>query len=223
LKGLSGFVFPEKRRPASLEHLQPLIDAIKNLQYVEFRYRKHSNRNDSFLITGEQRADIFDSKGGDTESLRCVAPYALKEFRGLWYLLGKDDSDGRVKIFGFDRIYEIKHKNNVKFIKDKNFDIVERFRDCYGIYAPENSQPEDIILSFDAENGKYLKANPLHSSQKILIDNDEEFRISLRVYVTLDFLQEILTRSWSLRVLQPDSLRRQVCEMYRNALARNGD
>ena len=220
VRGLSDFVFPEKRRPASLEHLQPLINAIKNSQYVEFRYHKHSNRNDSFLVTEQQNAAIFESKGGDTESLRRVAPYALKEFRGLWYLLGKDDKGRKIKIFGFDRISEINIKS-VKFTKDENFDIVARFRDCYGIYTPENSQPEEIILSFDAENGRYLEANPLHSSQETLKNTPEEFIIRLKIHVTLDFLQEILTRTWSLRVISPDSLRLNICEIYKKAFERN--
>ena len=219
VKGFSDFVYPEIRRPNSIQHLQPLIDAIKKSQFVEFRYLKHSNRNEAFLITDSH---IFESIGGDEESLRTVAPYILKEFRGLWYLIGKDEKDGKIKTFGFDRISEIKTITDRKFKKDAGFDIEKKYRDSFGIYTPdENSKAEDVILSFDAENGRYLKANPLHRSQEILKDTPEEFTIKLHIHVTLDFLQEILTRTWSLRVISPDSLRLNVCEIYQKAFERN--
>jgi predicted DNA-binding transcriptional regulator YafY len=218
VKGFSDFVYPELRRPRKSEHLQPLIDAIKESRFVEFLYRKHSNRNADFRITDPH---IFESLGGDDESMRMVAPYVLKEFRGLWYLIGKDAKDGRIKTFGFDRISDIKISDR-EFKKDDGFDIEKRYRDCFGIYTPdENSEAEEVILSFDAENGRYLKANPLHHSQKILVDTAEEFRIGLHLHITLDFVQEILTRTWSLRVIWPESLRSTICEIYKKAADRN--
>ena len=221
IKGFSDFVYPETRRPSSIEHLKPLIEAIKKSQYVQFHYRKHSNRNEGFLITNpEHSKHIFESLNGEDESLRTVAPYVLKEFRKLWYLIGKDE-DGIIKSFGFDRISEIKTLDK-KFTKDSNFDIEKKYRDSFGMYTPnDGNRAEDIVLSFDAENGRYMKANPLHHSQKILVDTLEEFRIGLHIHITLDFLMEILTRTWSIRVISPDSLRESVCEIWEKALERN--
>jgi hypothetical protein len=34
-------------------------------------------------------------------------------------------------------------------------------------------------------------------------------------------VMEIMSRSWSLKVIEPLSLREQVCEIYRDALKRN--
>ena len=219
MKGFSDFIYPEQRRPKSIEHLQPLIHAIRNMQYVQFQYHKYSNRNAAFLITDPQHGThVFESLESDRESLRIVAPYILKEFRGLWYLIGKDDKDKRIKTFAFDRISEIKNIN-VKFTKDERFNVVKKYHNCFGIYSPdEDSKVEEVILSFDAENGRYLKANPLHHSQKILIDDKNEFRISLKLYITIDFLQELLTRTWSLRIIAPELLRKKVCEVWEKAL-----
>jgi hypothetical protein len=135
-------------------------------------------------------------------------------------MIGKDSDDKCIKTFALDRVSET--ENVGTFTKDNNFDLAKKYRNCFGIYSPEkDSQAEDVILSFDAENGRYLKANPLHHSQKTLIDSAEEFRISLRLHITLDFLQEILTRSWSLRIISPESLRQQVCKIWKEALERN--
>jgi predicted DNA-binding transcriptional regulator YafY len=226
VKGFSAFIFPEPRRPQNIENLRPFIDTIRNTQYVQFHYHKFSNRKTGFLITDPKHSEnVFESLGGNTESCRIVAPYILKEFRGLWYLIGEDDGeqnkDNRIKTFALDRVSDVK-KLDIRYEKDHSFNVSQKFRNSFGIYTPEkDSKAEVVILSFDAENGRYLKANPLHHSQKILIDNENEFRISLYLYITLDFLQEILTRSWSLEVIEPESLREKVCEVWEGALERN--
>jgi len=226
VKGFSDFIYPEKRRPNSIKQLTPIIDAIRKTQYIQFHYHKYSNRNTGFLITNPKHDEnVFESLGGNTESFRIVAPYILKEFRGLWYLIGEDngekDKSKRIKIFALDRISDVK-KIDRKYEKDDSFNVTKKFHDCFGIYTPdENSEVEEVILSFDEENGRYLKANPLHHSQKILIDTEKEFRISLRIYITLDFLQEILTRTWSLRIISPKSLREKICKIWKEAIERN--
>ena len=94
VKGFSGFVFPEQRRPNNIEYLRPFIDAIRNSQYVQFHYYNFSNRTLGFMVTDPKHRDhVFESLGGNTESFRIVAPYILKEFRGLWYLIGEDDGE----------------------------------------------------------------------------------------------------------------------------------
>jgi predicted DNA-binding transcriptional regulator YafY len=226
VKGFSAFIFPEPRRPQNIENLRPFIDAIRNSQYVQFHYHKLSNRNAGFLITDPKHsAHVFESLGGNTESFRIVAPYILKEFRGLWYLIGEDDGeddkDNRIKIFALDRVSDVKNVER-RYDKDDSFNVSKKFHNCFGIYTPrKDSKAEVVILSFDAENGRYLKANPLHYSQKILIDNENEFRISLYLYITLDFLQEILTRSWSLKIIEPESRCEKVCEIWKRAIGRN--
>jgi predicted DNA-binding transcriptional regulator YafY len=67
----------------------------------------------------------------------------------------------------------------------------------------------------------YLKSLPLHPSQEVLHDSEDEFRIKLRLRITPDFIMEILSRGWSLKVIQPDSLRERVCEICRSAMERN--
>lgn len=47
-------------------------------------------------------------------SQRNAEPYALKEFKGRWYLLAKDRKDYQIKTFGLDRIQELE-------ITNKNF------------------------------------------------------------------------------------------------------
>ncbi|NLN37571.1 MAG: WYL domain-containing protein, partial [Bacteroidales bacterium] len=80
--------------------------------------------------------------------------------------------------------------------------------------------PAEIILSFDPLQGKYIKTLPLHASQQILEDNTKELRIRLTLYVTHDFIMELLSYGEHLKVIQPSSLAEAMKSAFRNALER---
>jgi predicted DNA-binding transcriptional regulator YafY len=140
--------------------------------------------------------------------------------RGRWYLAARSVGLNDLKSYGLDRIslFEI---TDGTFRKDTSINLPEKFRDSFGIYSSDEYPVEDVVLSFDAEDGNYLKSLPLHASQEIIKDDGNEFVIRLHLKITLDFIMEILSRSWSLKVIQPASLRRQVCDIYNQALKRN--
>jgi len=197
-KGIPDFVLPEKHQSKGTEHLFTLIDAIKRSLYIEFTYKKYT---------------------GEPDTNRILQPYVIKEFHERWYVIGRENS-GIIKTFGLDRI-----KNLIvtprKFQRDQSFNIVEKFQYSYGIYSSNEYPIEDIILAFDAEDGNYLKSAPLHSSQKIIKETHEELIIKLSVRLTPDFLMEIISRSWSLRIISPEYLRSKICSIYKKALERN--
>ena len=195
--GKPDFIYPEKHRPKGIKHLFTLIQAIKTASFINFSYCKYANED---------------------FSIRQLAPYALKEFCGRWYIIGKEKEN--IRTFGLDRMESLTILST-HFPKDPVFNMEEKFRDCYGIYSSEEYPVEEIILSFGAEDGNYLKSVPLHASQEILKDTPEEFIIKLRIRLTLDFLMEIISRSWSLKVISPPVLRETVCGIYRSALKRN--
>ncbi|MNY65031.1 hypothetical protein D3C86_2022340 [compost metagenome] len=70
-------------------------------------------------------------------------------------------------------------------------------------------EPEIIVLSFDYEQGKFVKSLPIHHSQKVLIDNDSEYRIELTLAPTYDFYQELLTHAGRMKILAPDSVKKE--------------
>jgi predicted DNA-binding transcriptional regulator YafY len=73
-------------------------------------------------------------------------------------------------------------------------------------------------LSFNSFQGKYIKSLPLHHTQQILIDNEDELRISLTVYLTRDFLMELLSYGDTVRALAPQKLAEELKEQYQSAL-----
>jgi predicted DNA-binding transcriptional regulator YafY len=47
---------------------------------------------------------------------------------------------------------------------------------------------------------------PLHQSQEILVDNDDEVKIQLNMFITHDFVMELLSHSYKVKVISPQSL-----------------
>lgn len=197
--GLRDYVLPEHHRPLGSSNMPVLMEAIRNNYPVTFDYM--------FVRHGDE---IVHKK---------VHPYFLKESNQRWYLLAMDE--GVLKTFGIDRISELQLMEKKKFKRDISIDVQALFRDSFGIWDQADIPVEEVILSYDALDGKFLKSLPLHHSQEVLADTDKEFRIKVRLRITNDFVMELLSRSRSLTVIAPLSLRKRVHEVYKNALKRN--
>ncbi len=188
---ISQYIHFENRRPQGTENFNGLLHAIRNNLVIEFTYYKFWNE------------DISE---------RIIEPYALKEFRNRWYVVGKDLKDNQVKSFGLDRLSDLDITN--KRFKPNGFNVSEYYRHCFGIIAPNSESPSEVILSFTPYQGRYIKSLPLHDSQEVLIDNEEELRVRLIVYITEDFVMEILSHGERVKVLEPKSLAKDIKGIY---------
>jgi len=200
-RNLAGFVFPEKRKPRGMENMPPLIHAIKNSFVTEFLYVKYDNTS---------------------SHVRKVEPYALKEFNGRWYLLapeidGRLEEHGCVKTWGLDRIKDL-DVTHERFWKKPEYDVEKEFAGAFGIFSDRDREIEEVILSFTPMGGKYNESFPLHESQETLVDNENEFRIRLKVKITYDFVAELLSQSDMMRVIAPVHLRNRLAEIHKNAI-----
>ena len=92
----------------------------------------------------------------------------------------------------------------------KKVDIETLFKNSYGITIDTETPPQEIILSFDYQQGQYIKTLPLHPSQEVLIDNEKEVRIRLRLIPNYDFVMDICARSLYVKVISPSSLAEEV-------------
>ena len=193
---LSNYIHFEKRLPQGTENLYGLLHAIKNKVQISFSYKKFWE---------------------DEMSQRTAEPYALKEFKNRWYVLANDLKDNKVKSFALDRLTELEITRK-KFQLPIDFDVNEHYKYCFGIISPNEHQPQEVILSFDPFQGKYIKTLPLHESQVILKDNEEELLIKLTLFLTHDFLMEILSYGDNVKVIQPESLIEDLKTSYENAL-----
>ena len=192
---LTPFIHLEKRRPQGTENLYGLLHAIKNKLKIKFTYQKFWE---------------------EELSQRLVEPYALKEFKNRWYILAKDSKDNNIKSFALDRLTNLEITTQHYQYPD-NYSIEQNYRYCFGIISPNGSDPQDIILSFDPFQGKYIKTLPLHETQEVLVDNDQETRIKLKLCLTHDLFMELLSFGDNMKVIEPKKLSDEIKEAHKKA------
>ncbi|MHC1690437.1 MAG: helix-turn-helix transcriptional regulator [Bacteroidales bacterium] len=198
---LSEYIQFDTRRPKGTENLYGLIHSIKNRLVISFTYER------------------FTDSG---PFIRRVEPYALKEFKNRWYLIGKDKKNGNIRTYGLDRLEELEITKQ-KFQYPEGFSHEQHFRYSFGIIIPDDIKPEEVILSFDSMASKYIKSMPLHNSQKILMDSENELIVSLNLCVTFDLVVEILSYAEHVKVIQPQSLTDQVVNSLKNSISMYSD
>ncbi len=192
---MTPYIHLEKRKPQGTENLYGLLHAIKNHLEIRFTYQK-----------------FWD----DNPTKRLVAPYALKEFKTRWYILAKDNKDDHIKSFALDRL-SLLEITNTKFKSPDNYNPENVYKNSFGIISPNDETPKEILLSFDPHQGKYIGTFPLHESQKIVKDDDEELQVSLKLYITHDFVMELLSFGEYIKVLKPQSLIDEIKNAHRKA------
>lgn len=194
---MSDFIHFENRKSKGVENLYGFLHAIKNKLLVTFTYHK---------FWKEQSEN------------RTIEPYALKEFANRWYILGYDTSRKAIRSFALDRLSELEISKQ-KYNPSVNFKIEEYYKSSFGIISPEKGQkPEEIIISCQPFQGKYFKALPFHHSQEIIKDDENELIIKLFLVPTFDFIQELLSKGNTVKILQPQSLVNEVKQIYQTAL-----
>jgi predicted DNA-binding transcriptional regulator YafY len=158
-------------------------------------------------ISRKRVLDIVHQKFGfqDTVKYR-VEAYGVKEFHYRWYLVGKDLGDGKIKNFALDRVVNMQIARK-KYHIPESFSMHDYFKYSYGIMGGgKDPNYETIVLSFDSKQKGYIETKPYHDSQKVLIDNDLEYRVELTMVITKDFVMDILRRLPDVRVMKPNSL-----------------
>ncbi|HPF00815.1 MAG TPA: WYL domain-containing protein [Bacteroidales bacterium] len=179
-QALKHIIFDSQGRLRGTEHLKTILQAIRGKKMVGF---KHEN-----FGTGKS----YQFK---------VAPYLLKEYQNRWYLIGIPAGMNDFRTFGIDRMDDLKMLAE-SFRYDKKLNPLDDFEHIVGLTYSDR-KVETVVISVDPFQGKYLKALPLHASQKILIDNAKELRISLRIKPNFEFKQQLLMLGDRAQVLEP--------------------
>ena len=175
------------------EHLSELVQAIKDKRVTEIVYRK------------------FDSPETKQYNLH---PHLLKEYRGRWYLIAKDEKQEVFKTFGIERM-EAVIVSNEKFDKEPSFNPDRFFKYSIGI-TEKDDQPQKIVLKTHPSLSPYFRSQPIHPSQKEI--REDEFE--LHVLITYELINLILGFGRQMEVKSPESFRKEIKNEILLALSR---
>ena len=186
----------DERESTGIDYFKQILDACENNQTIRF--------------------DYFNYEKQETDQKK-IQPYLLKEKKSKWYVLGFDV--GKPENF---RSYALERISNFENTKQKfefqNVDFASTYENTFGMFTDGNA--EKIILQFDSRDGNYLKANPIHHSQKI---KKTEHGVELELFIkpTIDFVMELMSRSSSLKIIEPESLKKEIKSIWGKAIERN--
>jgi predicted DNA-binding transcriptional regulator YafY len=199
-----------------------LLKDNKSIDYIDFdRNQQLTNEVyfEQFLrsIIGRKQVEItYQSYWKDESELITICPYLLKQYQNRWYIFGSDETNLN-RSYGLERITEVKVLDNG--FKPNLKDPKSLFNDVVGINFSENKL-DNVVLSYEAFQGNYLKSQPLHPRQKILIDTEEEFRIELRIRPNYELEEQLLKQAEKVEVIAPLWLRNRIKERMEKALKR---
>ncbi|OYD45430.1 hypothetical protein CHU00_12355 [Sphingobacterium cellulitidis] len=194
--GSNNIVF-ENRRPSGSENLWPMVQAMRGERAITFSYHK-----------------FYENYAED----RKLFPMVLKEVKNRWYILGHDLEKMSLRVFGLDRITDLEIGGKLSLPK-QSLDTDFLFKHCFGIILPNKDQKvEEVILSYSPFQARYVKSLPLHNTQEVILENENEVRIKLNIYVTHDFIMELLSVAGEVKVIAPTSLKEEVAREHQRAL-----
>ena len=184
------------------ELLSDLVRAINEGKQVNFVYHKFANQTEK----STEKTEILPENPAENQEndLRVAHPYLLKEFKGRWYMIAYTDARKTIQTFGLDRISDLLISQKSAIPPEKhNFSPENYYENCFGVTRKADERIEKIILSFNTFRGNYIKTQPIHHTQQEIINDAQEYRISLDLMINFDLIMEILSYGDDVKVLEP--------------------
>lgn len=114
--------------PSAREFLAPIIDALRDNHQVTFDYHPY-NRS-------QPTRDVL------------LQPYFLRIHRQLWYVTGRNTTDGKVKTYSLDRMSNLRILP-ATFTPPPDCDPAEYFRDSFGVMVTQG-KPKTVKLRVES-------------------------------------------------------------------------
>lgn len=180
--------------------LGDLFEKISNKLVIKLHYKPFTNKDVREII---------------------LYPYLLKQYNNRWFLIG-GTKEGRIGNFPLDRIENIEVLPKMKY-KECAIDLEERFEDIVGVSVSENKEVEEILLWVSDECFPYINTKPLHSSQTIVKNEENDLRkqysqlqdgkfIKLHCKINYELKQLLYSYIKDIIVLSPLSLQEEVLQ-----------
>lgn len=208
LQRLEDKIYAEKSNTQPVIHLDK-NEKLKGLHFLDEIYQAIIKKV-VLVITYKS----FKSKEEQTFNFH---PFILKEFNNRWFVIGKRKGSMPITNLALDRIIKIDYDFSMPFLTGK-FDAEEYYKNVIGVTVNEGLQPRVIQLWVDAYNAPYVITKPLHSSQRLLHQNEDgSIIINLFLIENYELERILLGFGESLEVLKPERLRNRIKSILNNA------
>ena len=170
-----------------MDLIELIYNAIKNKQAIKFQYK-----------------NIYKGKS----SAAGLMPYLIKENRNRWYVIGWSEEKEKYTTYALDRITELVILSNA-YKRRSDFNASTFFQHSTGIME-SNTKPEEVLLTILKPISNLVLLEPLHATQKLIIEKTDRVQISLKVLLNEEFTFKILGMGAFCIVDKPTSLRKTI-------------
>lgn len=147
-------------------------------------------------------------------------PHLLRKYIGKWYVMGISELEGYTpKRFdvAINRIVSVSQLGRSEKYIDPQPSQYDYLRDIVGVYKGENEKTIVRLKAMDMSTHGKLVANPLHSSQEV-IDDDDYGIIQLNVIPNGELRGIILSYGSKLKVIAPQYFKEEIQQEIRDML-----
>lgn len=171
------------------------------------RFKEIINRVNEAAVNKKSVEIVYFTMSRKKETRRKVDPYRIWFFNGTFYLIGFCHFREEVRIFALDRI-KMLHQTKDSFEMLPEFDLDEFMAASFGIYQGE---PTRVKIRFSPEVAGYIKEKIWHDSQKLEVQEDGSLLFEAVVAGTHEIMYWILGWGSHAEVLEPESLKKEIC------------
>lgn len=190
--------------PVEGDYLKMVIEAMKKNVKLAVDYRKYGD--------DEPRHLTFE-------------PYCIKLFKQRWYILGHFHRNatadrpevGYFGVFSFDRILNMSLTDD-RFQMDPNFNAQAYFEECFGVLVNDDTVAQRIVIRVFGDERFYVRDLPIHKSQREIEHGDYYTDIELFMRPTVDLSTHFISRSFLIKVLEPQWLADEIHHMHMQAV-----
>lgn len=184
--------------PTGVENVQIILEAIDKQRGIECEYYS------------------FNKK---TVKHQKLIPYFLRTWEQRWYLAAEPDNRHHgISIFALERMDEIRLTEE-KMLPSNQITVEEYFEGSFGINHSDDQQPETIRIKVYGAQVEYVRALPIHETQKEVETTDSWSVFEYRLVPCFNFYQKLLWHRERLEVLSPQYVRDEIKTSIKMMLA----
>lgn len=190
--------------PVEGDYLKMIIEAMKKNVKLAVDYRKYGD--------DEPRHLTFE-------------PYCIKLFKQRWYILGHFHRNAIADrpevdyfgVFSFDRILNMSLTDD-KFQMDPSFNAQAYFEECFGVLVNDDTVAQRIVIRVFGDERFYVRDLPIHKSQHEIGQGEDYTDFELFMRPTIDLSTHFVSRSFLIKVLEPQWLADEIHHMHMQAV-----
>ena len=189
LKKSSSAILDFEQAPSlkGMQFVDQLFNAILYKQAVSVTYTTYNNIKHEWIIH----------------------PYLIKQYNNRWFLFGLNSSkNGIISNLPLDRINSISDCGE-QYIEDDG-SLKTMLDNIIGVTINKYYKVEDVHLKFSEKRYPYVLTKPLHSSQKIINENERIIQIS--VIPNKELISTILQYGSDVEIISPEPIRQKIKE-----------